>query len=56
VEASPRSKAYQLKLGDAYFALLRYREALKHYELAKGLGEPNAEGRIAKVKAKLGDG
>jgi serine/threonine protein kinase len=56
VEASPRSKAYQLKLGDAYFALLRYREALRHYELAKGLGEPNADGRIAKVKAKLGDG
>ncbi len=56
VEASPRSKAYQLKLGDAYFALLRFQEALKHYELAKSLGEPNADGRIAKVKAKLGEG
>ena len=56
VEASPRSKVYQLKLGDAYFALLRYREALRHYELAKSLGDSNADGRIAKVKAKLGEG
>ncbi|MEZ4448844.1 MAG: serine/threonine-protein kinase [Nannocystaceae bacterium] len=56
VEANPNSKGYRIKLGDAYFALLRYRDALKHYETAKRLGDASAEGRIAKVKAKLGEG
>jgi len=56
VKASPRSKRYQIHLGDVFFRLNRYREALEHYEEAKSLGHASAESRIAKVKAKLGGG
>jgi tetratricopeptide (TPR) repeat protein len=49
VEAAPQSKSYHLKLGDAYFVVLRYRDALKHYERARDLGEDSAQGRIDKV-------
>ena len=54
VEAAPKSKACHLKLGDAYYNVLRYRDALKHYEKARDLGEPSAAGRIEKVTARLG--
>ncbi|MDC0722404.1 serine/threonine-protein kinase [Nannocystis bainbridge] len=50
VEAAPQSKSYHLKLGDAYFVVLRYRDALTHYEKARDLGEDGAQGRIDKVK------
>ncbi|MEZ4428897.1 MAG: tetratricopeptide repeat protein, partial [Nannocystaceae bacterium] len=56
VKAAPKSKAYQLKLGDAYYNVLRYRDALAAYEKAKDLGSDAAEGRIQKVKAKIGGG
>jgi tetratricopeptide (TPR) repeat protein len=54
VEAAPRSKASHLKLGDAYYNVLRYRDALEHYIKARDLGEASAEGRIVKVTARLG--
>ena len=54
VEAAPQSRASNLKLGDAYYNVLRYRDALKHYEKAQELGEASAQGRIAKVKARIG--
>ena len=54
VEAAPQSKTYHLKLGDAYFVVLRYRDALKHYEKALSLGEDSAQGRIDKVKKLTG--
>ncbi len=56
VEAAPGSRASNLKLGDAYYNVLRYRDALKHYEKALELGEANAQGRIEKVKARIGSG
>jgi tetratricopeptide (TPR) repeat protein len=54
VEAAPQSKACHLKLGDAYYNVLRYRDALEHYEKARDLGETSAERRIEKVTARLG--
>ncbi len=54
VEAAPQSKACHLKLGDAYYNVLRYRDALEHYEKARDLGETTAERRIEKVTARLG--
>ncbi|MBL8947145.1 MAG: protein kinase [Myxococcales bacterium] len=55
VEASPGNQTYRLKLGDAYYKVLRYREALAQYEEAKKKGSGKAEERIARVKAKLGE-
>jgi serine/threonine protein kinase len=55
VEASPGNQTYRLKLGDAYFKVLRYREALAQYEEAKKKGSGKADERIARVKAKLGE-
>ncbi|WAS93638.1 serine/threonine-protein kinase [Nannocystis punicea] len=54
VEAAPQSKTYHLKLGDAYFVVLRYRDALTHYEKARDLGDDGAQGRIDKVKKLIG--
>jgi serine/threonine protein kinase len=55
VEASPANQSYRLKLGDAYYKVLRYREALAQYEEAKKKGSSKADDRIARVKAKLGE-
>jgi len=55
VQASPKNRTYRLKLGDAYFKVLRYRDALKQYQEAKKLGSERAEERITKVKSKLGE-
>ncbi len=54
VAAAPKSKVYHLKYGDALYGVLRYQDALKHYEKAETLGSNAAASRIAKVKAKLG--
>jgi hypothetical protein len=54
VEASPLSRASNLKLGDAYYNVLRYRDALRHYKKAQDLGETSAQGRIDKVTARIG--
>ncbi len=54
IAASPKSGSYHLKLGDAYFKLLRYADARRAYEKAKDLGVREADERLAKVKSKLG--
>ncbi len=54
VKASPKSKTYNLKLGDAYYSVLRYHDALAYYKKAKELGSSSADNRIAKVEAKIG--
>ncbi len=54
VSASPANEKYRLKLGDAYYKVLRYQDALKQYEQAKKLGSSKADERISRVKAKLG--
>ena len=54
VRASPANQSYRLKLGDAYFKVLRYRDALEQYEKAKAKGSKRAQARIDKVRAKTG--
>jgi tetratricopeptide (TPR) repeat protein len=54
VQAASRHASYRLKLGDAYFKVLRYRDALKQYQEAKKLGSGKADARISKVKGKIG--
>ncbi len=54
VQASPRNGGYRIRLGDAYFKLLRYADAQGEYEVAKQLGNHEADERLAKVKARLG--
>ena len=55
VAISPNNGSFRLKLGDAYYSALRYRDALAQYEKAKELGEGKAAQRIEKVKVKLGE-
>ena len=54
VKASPGNKSYRIKLGDAYFKALRYKDALSQYQEAKKRGSKKADGRIARAKAKTG--
>jgi tetratricopeptide (TPR) repeat protein len=54
VKASPSNRSYRIKLGDAYYKVLRYKDALTQYEKAKSLGATKAKARIEKVKSKLG--
>ncbi|MEE9386314.1 MAG: protein kinase [Nannocystaceae bacterium] len=55
VATASANKHYRLKLGDAYYRVLRYRDALTQYTKAATLGLPRAQQRIAKVKAKIGE-
>ncbi len=52
--AAPKNGGYHLRLGDAYFKLLRYTDARRAYEKAKELGVRDASERLDKLKAKLG--
>lgn len=54
VKSSPRRAAYRVKLGDAYFKVLRYRDARSAYRKAKDLGSKDADWRLDKVQKKLG--
>ena len=54
VKASPGNESYRLKLGDAYYKVLRYKDALEQYEEAKRRGSTRADSRIDKVRGKLG--
>jgi len=54
VRASPANQSYRLKLGDAYFKVLRYHDALEQYQKAKAKGSKRAQARIDKVHAKTG--
>ena len=49
VKAAPKNSGYRIKLGDAYYNVLRYRDALDEYEKAKDLGSSKADKRIAKL-------
>jgi serine/threonine protein kinase/tetratricopeptide (TPR) repeat protein len=52
--AAPKTGTYHLRLGDAYFKLLRYADARRAYQKAKDLGVHEAIERLDKLKAKLG--
>ncbi|MGB1275902.1 MAG: tetratricopeptide repeat protein, partial [Nannocystaceae bacterium] len=52
-DASPRKGSYRIKLGDAYYKLLRYRDAHSQYKRAKDLGSREAKSRLLKVRDKL---
>jgi len=54
VQAAPKKANYRIRLGDAYFKLLRYQDSLREYQAAEKLGSKEASGRISKVKARLG--
>jgi tetratricopeptide (TPR) repeat protein len=54
IAAAPKNGSYHLRLGDAYFKLLKYTNARSAYQKAKELGVREAEGRLEKLKAKLG--
>ncbi len=50
---APNARRY-IALGDAYFKVLRYSDALAAYQRAEQLGSLVAGGRVAKVRGKLG--
>ncbi|PRQ02591.1 Serine/threonine-protein kinase Pkn1 [Enhygromyxa salina] len=56
VKASPKNSEYRISLGDAYYAVLRYRDALDEYKKAKDYGSSKADARIAKAQGKIGGG
>ncbi len=49
----PKSATRWLRLGDAYFKVLRYRDALAAYERADALGSPQAQNRIARAQSRV---
>ncbi len=54
VAASPANHGFRIKLGDAYYKVLRYKDALAQYEQAKKQGSSKADDRIARARTKLG--
>ncbi|MBA3549790.1 MAG: protein kinase [Nannocystis sp.] len=54
IAAAPKNGAYHLRLGDAFFKILKYTEARSAYQKARELGVREADGRLEKLKAKLG--
>ena len=54
VKAEPKKSDFRIRLGDAYFKVLRYPDARSQYEKAAEMGHPRAAARIDKVKEKLG--
>ena len=55
VRRVPRKAALHVKLGDAYFKVLRYDDAASAYRAARKLGSEVAATRLAMVEARLGD-
>ena len=55
VRIQPRAPRYQIVVGDAYFKLLRYDEALAAYQraLSQAPGDSGIKARIGRVKARL---
>ena len=53
VSAAPRNSSYRMRLGDAYFKVLRYRDAKQQYAKAKSLGHRDASAALAKVNKRL---
>ncbi|PRQ04485.1 Serine/threonine-protein kinase Pkn1 [Enhygromyxa salina] len=56
VKAAPKNSNYRIKLGDAYYSVLRYRDALDEYKKAKSYGSSKAAARMAKAQNKIGGG
>lgn len=56
VRFAPRNADYRIRLGDSYYKLFRYADALIHYERADELGHRGAARRAAKARANLGNG
>ncbi|WAS97787.1 serine/threonine-protein kinase [Nannocystis punicea] len=54
VKAEPKKGDFRIRLGDAYFKVLRYPDAKAQYEKAAELGHAKAAGRLDKVKEKIG--
>ena len=55
VGRAPGNARYHIHLGDAYYKTLRFSQARTHYLKARQLGDPKAERKLAKVRAKLGE-
>ncbi len=55
VAAKPRDSGYRLRLGDAYFKVLRYNDARRSYEKAASLGNKKAKERLERVRTKTGE-
>ena len=54
IAVAAKNGSYHLRLGDAYYKLLRYTDAGRAYEKARELGVREADERLEKLKAKLG--
>jgi len=54
VAAAPGRGAYRIHLGDAYFKVFRYKDAMAQYKRAEELGHADARSRMQKVESKLG--
>ncbi|PCC74729.1 Serine/threonine protein kinase [Nannocystis exedens] len=54
VKAEPKKGDFRIRLGDAYFKVLRYPDAKAQYDRAAELGHAKAAGRLDKVKEKIG--
>jgi tetratricopeptide (TPR) repeat protein/tRNA A-37 threonylcarbamoyl transferase component Bud32 len=54
VKVEPKKAEFRIRLGDAYFKVLRYHDAKAQYERAAELGHPRAGARLDKVKEKIG--
>ena len=50
VNHSPKNGTYRRRLGDAYFKVLRYADALEQYRQAQKLGDSQVESRIDKLE------
>ena len=54
IAVAAKNGSYHLRLGDAYFKLLRYADSGRAYTRARDLGVREADDRLEKLKAKLG--
>jgi tetratricopeptide (TPR) repeat protein/tRNA A-37 threonylcarbamoyl transferase component Bud32 len=54
VAVAPGRGGYRIHLGDAYFKVFRYKDAMEQYRRAEELGHAEARGRMQKVESKLG--
>jgi tetratricopeptide (TPR) repeat protein/tRNA A-37 threonylcarbamoyl transferase component Bud32 len=54
VDAAPGRGSYRIHLGDAYFKVFRYKDAVAQYRRAEQLGHSEARSRLQKVESKLG--
>jgi tetratricopeptide (TPR) repeat protein len=54
VDAAPGRGTYRIHLGDAYFKVFRYKDAVAQYKRAEQLGHAEARSRLQKVESKLG--